>query len=87
MSETEKKRPVIKKTTAKAPVVKKETNKQMILGATGLEAKKKYELNRSQRAALKPKGASISSIGSILTGEEIEKLCPKGVSGASLGIK
>jgi|TARA_R110002020_G_scaffold144145_2_gene317053 hypothetical protein len=80
-----------KKVTKKAPKVKavdkKEEVKIPYIGATLLEADKMYKLSNVQRAALKPKATSISTIAEEVTGAELNKMLKRiKATPVSLGI-
>lgn len=69
-----------------APKVK-EPSKPYI-GARLLDPKKKYKLSDVQRAALKPKATSISTIPEEVTGAELNKMLKRiKATAVSLGIE
>jgi len=70
-----------------APKVKAVDKVAPYIGATLLEPKKMYKLNLIQRAALKPKATSISTIGEEVTGAELNKMLKRiKATPVSLGI-
>lgn len=82
MSE-EKEAPKVKK----APKVKAKKEVRFDTGCKKLDEKAKYKLSLSQRAMLKPKGKSISTVKEEMTGKELNAAMAKIKANAvSLGI-
>lgn len=79
----EKKAPKVKA----APKAKVKKEIRFDTGCKKLDEKAKYKLTRAQRAMLKPKGVSVSTIKEEMTGKELNEAMAKIKANAvSLGI-
>ena len=73
--------------TKPAPMAKEKKEVRFDTGCVKLDEKKTYTLNLAQRAMLKPKGKSISTIKEEMTGKELNEAMAKIKANAvSMGI-